>query len=146
MEHWIRESRQILERSPTGALSLSDLKAELERAGIQVGSRERWLLTGLEARRELFRVVRGPTGPWRWDGNMGAELPSVEEPWIILQERTRGRYGPEEAILDQVREAVQAWGRFLADGSPSGVARWIRVNLEGASAFRALFRGPLRAE
>lgn len=145
MEHWIRESRQILDRSATGALPLSELKEELARAGVRLGSRERWLLTALESRRELFRIIRVPPGPWTLGPWRTEEIPALDDPWIVLQGGTPSGFGPEEQILGQIREVVRVWGLGLDDGSASGVARWIRVSQEGTSTCRALFRGPLRA-
>jgi len=138
MDHWIQETRQILERSPTGALPFSEIRTELRRAGIHLGGRDRWLLTALETRRDLFLIVPGPGGPWAWGSSPPAFSPFQEDPWIVLQEDSHANVGMRDQILARIREAVQAWGRRLDDGSPSGVARWIRANREGARSYRAL--------
>ncbi|MFO8173987.1 MAG: hypothetical protein ACQET1_03500 [Gemmatimonadota bacterium] len=143
MEQWIQETRQILERSPTGALPLSDIREELRRSGIHLGARDGWLLTALEARNDLFRIVRASAGPWA-SGLLPSEgVTILEDPWIVLQEFPSRGFGLGEQILARIRETVQALGRCVDDGSPSGVARWIRVNQEGARTCRALLGWPL---
>lgn len=146
MERWIEECREILERSTTGALPLSALKEELARAGIRVGSRERWLLSALEGRNDLFQIVRMARGAWAPDPAISVEIPVLEDPWIALRKSVPSAPGPCQPLLSGLRESIQAWGRCLDDGSPSGVARWIRANEEGTSTSRVLFRIPLRCE
>lgn len=144
MDHWIQETRQILERSPTGALPFSEIRAELKRAGIHLGGRDRWLLTALENRGDLFRIVPCPGGPWSYRPSPLTSPPIPEDPWIVLQVNSATEAGMGGQILACIREAVQAWGRRLDDGSPSGVARWIRANREGARSCRALVSRRLR--
>jgi len=141
MEQWIQETRQILQRSPTGALPLSEILEELRRSGIHLASRDRWLLAILEERTETFGVVRIPRGPWALQTRTLEEIAILQDPWIVLKEVPERRLDGEEVFLGRVREGIRAWGEFLDQGSPSEVARWIRANLEGTLACRAFLSG-----
>lgn len=144
MEYWIQETRQILERSPTGALPLSQIREELKSAGIHLGARDQWLLTALDARKDLFRILRPMAGPWA-SGALKSERGSLlDDPWVVLQDFPSRGFGLGEQILARIREAVQAWGRCVDDGSPAGIARWIRANQEGSRTCRALLNRTLR--
>lgn len=132
MEHWIQETLHILQRSPTGALPLSSIREELNRAGIRLGNRDPRLLAALERRKELFRVIRIPPGPWTLALSLPAVTGPLREPWVTLREPPprEPRFG--EDVVHRIREAVQVWGETLDERSPSAVARWIRANLEVA--------------
>lgn len=145
MQDWIEGIRRILLRVPTGALAFSSLLQELSEEGMGPPPEPRWLLQTIAERRELFRVIPFPRGPWAclrkilppaWDPTRGA--PMREDPWILLLRPPEAGFGSAGSITATVREGLAAWGRNVDDTSPSSVARWIRANLESSRALAAL--------
>ncbi len=140
MDHWVNESRRVLERSPTCALPLTGLVEELCRAGMDLRGRMPWLLTALEGRKDLFRILREPGGPWARCGLQDWPPASHRDPWILLRAPVES-YGEEAPVHRKVREGVLAWGGSMEVDSPRKVARWVRVNREGGRVCRYFVTG-----
>jgi hypothetical protein len=145
MEHWMEGVRQVLARAPTGTLAYSQVLQELARENHGESPDPRWLLNAVAGRKDLFRVVPFPMGPWaRWldqvqmEGS-GCNHRSVrDDPWILLLRIPETGIGPAESVLDRLRRGLREWGRALDEGSPVAVARWIRANREAARAWKAI--------
>lgn len=145
MQDWIEGVRRILLRVPTGALAFSSLLQELSEAGMGPPPEPRWLLQTIAERRESFRVVPFPRGPWAcvrevlpraWDSTRGASM--REDPWILLLRPPEAGFGSAGSLAATMREGLAAWGRSVDDTSPSSIARWIRANLEGSRVLAVL--------
>lgn len=148
MESWLEGVRRILTRVPTGALAFSQILEELSTEGMGEPPEPHWLLKTLAGRKDLFRIVPFPRGPWAYW--LEAVRPPEtsrpwtrlrDDPWVLLLRPPEAGFGMEGSMMDRMREGLLAWGRAVDDASPASVARWIRANREGSRAWEALVRG-----
>lgn len=150
MDPWIDGVRRVLARTPSGALSFSELLGELCHEGLGAVPDSGRLLAAVSGRRDLFRVLRLSRGPWSRPGfaealRAGGESPPAENPWIILLPTPDVGIGPGEPILHRIRIGLVEWGRSVDEHSPASVARWLRASREGTRASAAVASGQLRA-
>ena len=75
MNGWAVAVRHVLQRAPTGALSLPHLVRELAAEGVAAQGREEWILHSVAQHPEAFRILRSRVGPWAQEA--GATLSTV---------------------------------------------------------------------
>ena len=138
------EIRRVLERSATGALPLSTIRAELRREGLFMDPEDPRVHATIKEEGETFGIISLPKGPWTSRDGLGREGAGQDEVWLLLQKAQAQAAGPGAKARAMIQEGFRAWASGMDPASTRCVARWMRANLEGARVCRALATGRIQ--
>jgi hypothetical protein len=141
MNRWTEEIRGVLERAPTGALPLSSIGQELRRDGVILDPKDPWVISSLRESQGDFRTISFHPGPWTRAGDGEGGVSGPDDPWVVLRKSPDQGFGRGAGARARIREGVRAWAWGLDPSSPSGVARWVKANMEGGQICTALATG-----
>ncbi|HSG08238.1 MAG TPA: hypothetical protein VLA36_07765 [Longimicrobiales bacterium] len=138
MDAMLHAAEAALRSSPSPALALSQLVAEVHAVTGRGAPDAMELLEALRRHPERFKILDPGRGPWRFLAR--GSTSTTDEPWVVSlgdpEAPSEGHLA--DRLERRLRESIRRVAVELDEDSPREVFRWRAMALAGASLARLL--------